>query len=501
MSQPQHSSQSQSQPFADRGWELEAVNYRLGILRSGGSVFQCVINFYGIPGIGKTRLLREIQRRAQEQGVPVALTDLAAWSERDHRAGRVGPEALADQMRQLEEQTRLSDARFEKAYKEFRNHPVPQDPYDEAAWYEFRQKAKAVADAFGLYVYRYARRPGPPVVLLFDNTEAATDGETFDWLEYEVFSPLVQTDRILLIVTGRSPVRWKRFEVRRRVLLHKLNPPQNGDLVRQQVASWQKIAPNILQITFNYPPANRFVAEAMERLELPSTIDEDTFRTHRPALIRQLVANVIERDLLAGVDGDLRRAWRIAAPLRQFDVTTLRQVLPRFDSTFEGRGGNYYLLMLNRMVETALVEWSAVRKAYVLDDTVRHFLTLDLETRDLEQAKAIHEHVAGLYRRWLEDVPESRSTYLVEWLYHQAQLRRLRGLGQPEMTDSLRRVLRPILKQFYQSITAEDDRRLDDARQLIEELKRDPDLPGLLGKSNVQKLVHEIEEAIPALRA
>jgi hypothetical protein len=491
MSQPQRL--TQPQPFADRDWELEAVFYRLGILRSGGSVFQCVVNFYGIPGIGKTMLLEEIQHRAQD--VPAALTNLRTFRD-GHRAG---PEILADQMHQLERQTQLSDAGFQQTLRAFRAHPVPKDPYDEAAWYEFRQGAKRVADAFSSYVYRYAKQPRQPVMLLFDNTEAVI-GETFDWLEYEVFSPLVQTDRILLVVVGRSPVRWKRFEVRRRVLLRKLNPPQDGKLVKEQAASWQKVAPNILQITFNYPPANRFVAEELERMGLPPTMDEDVFRDHRSTLIRRLMTDVVEQNLLAEVDDEIRMAWRIAASLRQFDVTTLRRVLPEFEPEFEGRGGNYYLLMLNRMVDTALVEWSAERKAYVLDDTVRQFLALDLETRDPDLVQRIHERAAELYRHWLEDVPENRSAYLVEWLYHEAQILRLKDKEPPEIAASLRRTLQPVLQQFFRSITAEEDRLLDGARQLLEELKRDPDLPRLLEKGKFSEWVTEIEKAIPALK-
>jgi hypothetical protein len=491
MSRPHYS--TQPQPFADRDWELEAVDYRLRILRSGGSVFQCVVNFYGIPGIGKTRLLKEIQSRAQ--GIPTAMTDLAAFRD-GHRAG---PEVLADQMVQLEQQTRLSDAGFQKALKAFRAHPLPEDPYDEAAWYRFRQKAKEVADAFSVYVYRHVKQPRQPVLLLFDNSEAAT-GETFDWLEYEVFSPLVQTDRIMLVVAGLSPVRWKRFEVRRRVLLRKLNPPQDDKLLEKQAVSWEKIADNIFRITFNYPPANRFVAEELERLGLPLTMDTNTFDDHRPALIQRLMTEVVEQNLLAGVDDDIRLAWRIAAPLRQFDVTILRRVLPEFEPNFEGRGGNYYLLMLNRMVDTALVEWSAERKAYVLDDTLRQFLALALETRDPDLARRIHERATELYRQWLEDVPENRSAYLVEWLYHEAQVLRLKGQELPAIAANLRRALQPVLEQFYQPITVEDDRLVDGARQLVEQLERDPDLPRLLGKEQFLEWVTEVERAIPALK-
>jgi hypothetical protein len=505
MNQPQLQPQVQ---FTNRDWELEAVAYRLEILHTGGGVFQCVANFYGIPGIGKTTLLAEILHRAQtgkwnaRRLAPTlsALTNLAGEQAflNPHQGG---PEVLAHQMHQLEEQTKKQDVEFFKALKAFRALRIP-DPYDEEAWYAFRQKAKRVADTFSLYVYRYAKQQKQPVMLLFDNS-AELPVEAFDWLEYEVFSPLVQTDRILLVMAGRSPVRWKRFEVRRRVLLCKLNPPENSEqLVKQQAPSWSRLAPNIIKLTFGYPWGNQTVVKTLEQLGKPQAIGPADFERYRPDLLQHLVAEVVENRLLTDVAPDLRLAFHVIAPLRQFDVTTLRAVLPEFaPDQFEGRGGNYFLLMLNRLVDTALVEWSAERKAYVLDDTLRRILALDLETRDADLSLHIHQRAAELYRRWLEEVPESRSTYLVEWLYHRAQALRLREKDQPEIASKVLQDLRAVLDHFYRQAAVENDRLLDGASRLVNELERDDELATLVGQRAVSGMVQAVKDAIPALKA
>ena len=504
MKQPQLQPQVQ---FTNREEELKAVAYRLGILHGGGGVFQCVVNFYGIPGIGKTTLLAELFHRAQTgrwngyqlAPTPSALTDLAGDRAflNPHQGG---PEVLAHQMRQLKQQTGQYDAEFFKALKAFRALEVP-DPYDEETWYTFRQKAKRVADAFSLYVYRHAKQQKQPAMLLFDNSEELPV-EAFDWLEYEVFSPLVQTDRIMLAVAGRRPVRWKRFEVRRRVLLRKLHPPEkHEELVKQQAPSWSRLADNIIKLTFGYPWGNQAVVEALEQLGKPQAIEPADFERYRPELLRRLTTEVVEDRLLADVAPDLRRAFHIIAPLRQFDVTTLRAVLPEFaPNQFEGRGGNYFLLMLNRLVDTALVEWSAKRKAYVLDDTLRRILALDLETRDAELSLRIHQRAAELYRRWLEEVPESRSTYLVEWLYHCAQALRLQGKDQPEIAPKVQQALQAVLDRFYRQAAMEDDRLLDSASRLVNELERDAELTTLVGQRAVSRLVQAVKDAVPALK-
>jgi len=501
--------QPQSQPqFTNREWELKAVAYRLEILHTGGGVFQCVVNFYGIPGIGKTTLLTEIIQRAQSgawdsrQLAPTlsALTDLAGKWEGLHPY-QVGPEVLAHQMHQLEEQTKRHDLEFARALKVFSSLPAP-DPDNEEAWYTFRQKAKQVADTFSLYVYRHAKQQKQPVMLLFDNSDGLPV-EAFDWLEFEIFSPLVQTDRILLVVAGRSPVRWKRFEVRRRVLLRKLNPPEDSEkLVIQQAPSWSKLAPNIIKLTFGYPWGNQAVVKALEQIGKPQAIEPTDFEQYRPELLQRLTTEVVEKRLLTDVAPDLRRAFHVIAPLRQFDVTTLRAVLPEFaPDQFKGLGGNYFLLMLNRLVDTALVEWSTEHKAYVLDDTLRRILALNLETHDPDLSLRIHQRAVDLFGRWLEEVPESRSSYLVEWLYHCAQVLRLQGEDRPEIASKVQHNMRIVLERFYRQATVNDDRLLDSASRLVNELALDDEIITLVGQGAVDSMVQAVKDAIPALKA
>jgi len=509
-------SSAQTRTFLDRLGELKAVTDRLYILHGGGSVFQCVLNFYGILGIGKTRLLDEIHQRAwtgkwQDHTLPPtfsALTDLAQGPDLSREKAfmnpyRRGAEILADQMRQLEQQTKEHDKKFFEVLKAFRTLYVPESDDDEQTWHDFAHKANQVASAFSLYVYRQVKqreRQKQPVMLLFDNVDELPS-QVFDWLEYEVFSPLVQTDRILLVCAGRSPVRWKRFEVRRRVLLRKLSPPDDGALLERPQTSWSTVADQIVEITFNYPPANDAIVAELERMENAKAIDLETFNLHRPGFIK-LMVDVIEEKLLTDVDSDLRQAFRIIAPLRQFDVTRLRAVLPEFDpERFGDRGGNYYLLMLNRMVDTALVEWSVLRKAYVLDETLRRILTLDVEAQNIELVEQIHQQAADLHHSWLEENTESRGGYVVEWLYHRAQVLRLQGRNPLEISEAIRNDLQRVLDKLYRVGEPGDGRLLDSARRLVEEIKRDPDLPALLEQEMIPKLVEAVEVAVPGIKS
>ncbi len=429
MSQPQREIANW---FANRADQIEILARRIEILQTGGGVFQSVLNFYGIHGVGKSALLTEFDRRARlgqwpRYGIPPvqsALVDLASVAEQ-HESYQAGPEALAIQMAQLESQTKVVSQDFNRALADFRNQQVTDDQ-DEEAWYRARQAAKRVADSFVLYVSEQGKRK--PSLLLFDNSDRLPP-DAFDWLEFEIFSHLVQRARVLLVLAGCSPVRWKRFEVRRRVYLGKLNPPEERvQLVTQQAPSWSKVADNIIQLTFGLPTANETVVEALDEIAEPQIVDAGTFDQYRPQLMQRLITDLVENRLWRNVDQKLWPVFRLVAPLRQFDVTTLRNVLPKLEpEQFAGLSGNQYLLMLNQLIDTSLVEWSTERKAYILDDTLRHILALDMETRALPQAIEIHRIAAALYDEWLAEAAESRSSYLVEWLYHCAKGYQLRG--------------------------------------------------------------------------
>lgn len=496
MKQPQKAVQSQ---FTNRTVELEIVARRVEILQKGGGVFQCVLNFYGIPGVGKTALLSELDRLAASghwpghrlQPVLSALTDLATVVSPD-QLHRAGPEALASQMKQLDDQTQIASMAFYDALNDFHRQRIT-DLDDEEAWYRARQAAKRVADSFTSFVYDQGKKLNQPVLLMFDNSDRLPP-DAFDWLEFEVFSPLVQSDRVLLVLTGCSPIRWKRFEVRRRVYLGKLHPPEQGaELVRQQAPSWSKVADNIVQLTFGLPTANRTVVEALGEITAP--VDGNNFDQYRPQLLKRLVTDLVEKHLWQNVDHELWPVFHLVAPLRQFDVTTLRNLLPHFDSErFGKQGGNFYLLMLNRLIDTALVEWSSERKAYILDDTLRHILALDLEIRQRQRSIDIHARAAELYQRWLTDVPENRSSYLVEWLYHRVKGDELKGQEQSDIAAHAMKDLRDLLERFYHPKGDGDERLFDSASRLVNELDCDDELAGLIGKQARDEMIRSIKE-------
>jgi hypothetical protein len=490
--------------FSNRSGEIAIVADRVQALQGRRPVFQCVLNFYGIPGVGKSTLISEICRLALSGDWPAhklkpmiaASIDLQA-SALVEASYLAGPTALASLAKQIEKQTGVISQAFHKDFANFRQL-VPFDPQDEEAWYRARQAAKRMADSFTQYVYDRVKEPGLAAILLFDNSETL-EPETFDWLEFEILSPLVQTDRVLLILAGSSPVRWKRFEVRRRVYLGKLRPPADRvEIVQHQAPSWSRVAPNIVQLTFGLPTANETVVEALDKIPEPQKIDAVTFDTYRPQLMERLITDLVEKRLWRNVDEELWPVFRLVAPLRQFDVTTLRNVLPKLEpEQFAGLGGNQYLLMLNQLIDTRLVEWSTERKAYILDDTLRHILALDMETRALPQAVEVHHIAAEIYEGWLAEANESRSSYLVEWLYHCAKGYQLRGQDQLVTGSKISDKLRQLLVRYYRPDGELDERTLDSASRLINELGRDDELVTLIGKQARDDMIRAVRDIVP----
>jgi hypothetical protein len=443
MNKPRHVLQP-APPFVGRREEIHIIEEILSTIKGGGQAFQCIVNFHGVIGIGKTTLLGHVcQTIAPKQGAPAAMIDFA--NPAFQRPPEGGVALLQALVQQLSEESGIAPAGFYQAvgsFQEFLGSAPP--PGEPDTWWE--RPAKDVADAFVVYATQLLQRG--PLALLFDTTEMA-DAVVLEWLETEVFNPLIRPGKVLIVVAGRSVVRWKRFEVRRRVRLHRLQP-FDEESTREQLPQYTKLAGNIVRLTFGHPLGNVTVSRELALLADRAPLDARTFESHRERLMAELMEELIEKQIMAGVAPDLRRAFRVIAVLRQFDVNTLRYLLGSFlKEDYADRSGVYYLNMVGRMVETSLVEWDKNRKGYALDYTVRRMLALNLQLTNPSEYVSINEAAVTLYEGWIEQIPDNRSGFIVEELYHRANVLAVQGQDPAEISSALRARLWEYLKTYY----------------------------------------------------
>lgn len=458
--------------FVNREEEINLIEDRIGTIRYGGSVFKVVINFYGVVGIGKTYLLKKLRELILDKELPCAYVDLA---ERDYSA--------QDRLLLLEDLAdRLPNSADGAPLTASVNNP--------------EGDLQTTLEAFLNYIDHLTRQCSEPVVFLFDTLEKG-DQELLDWLEDAVISPLIQTDRVLVVVASRAAYRWKRFEVRRRSESHQLGPFSEKTTERQLPSEYNALAPKFVQLTHGHPFGNSRVLESVRQIEqeVGRPLHPDDFENYQKRLIQELVDKLIVPHVMEGVSSEIRRACRVMALARQFDVNMLRRLLTQFvEDPFAGKSAAYFLRVVGEMVKTTLVEWSSDRKGYKLDDTIRWMLALNMRLLARERYEEINRKLIELYTEWINEVPENRSGFIIERLYHEACLQSVQGVEASVIADQLCELLKDYLEKYYpieegklphQGLTA-----------LMEDLAEDTELLGFLSADRRHCLVETIENVV-----
>ena len=470
--------------FVGREEEVGLVEERIGIIQYGGSVFQAVINFYGVVGIGKTVLLRELEKRIRDKGLPCAFVDFA---EEEYDCSPQSQVALLEDI-----VDRLSDsagsAALAEAVLDFRQRRQTGEPVED--------QVQAVVQASLDYINDLARDRNAPAVLLFDTLERA-DAALFDWLEEEVIGPLIRTDRVLVIVASRAPHRWKQFAVRRRAYRWRLDPFDEKTTREQLPQEYETLAPKVMHLTRGHPFGNVQILQSVRRIEqeVGRSFRRTDFDEYQRRLVQELVDQLIEPLVMRDVPAEIKRAYRVVALARQFDVNVLRRLLTRFvEEPFAGKSAAYFLGVVGAMVKTTLVEWSSARRGYVLDSTIRWMLALNMRLSARERYEEVNRELASLYDEWIERVPENRSGFIIERLYHEACLQSAQGASAEAIAGRLCGLLEGYLEKYYPVI--EEGEMPHGLTALKEELSKDEEWKEFLSDGQDDQLIDVIKETV-----
>lgn len=330
-------------------------------------------------------------------------------------------------------------------------------------------------------------------VLIFDTTEQADD-RLLEWLEERIISPLARTDRVLLMFTGRRRLRWKKFAVRQRVEpLHIGAFDLTGTAEQLRKLGAENIAHAVHQYSSGHPQTNSAILDALE--ELREATDrpqiDDTLIKENEKEIWDIVDNlIIEHRFLGPLlqqEGgvDLVLLVRLVSVLRKFNANPLRIFALKFaGETFEARPGVFYLDAIRQMVDTTLVEWSSARGGYVLDPVIRRIMSEALRVSEKEEFVRRHREAKALYDEWQERYPDSSGSFLLERVFHFANI--LKGQGrEPEIAEQ-------VISFFEKALKQEMPLDIDIAEAVRNQLKEDSELRELVSEeaySTMEQLV------------
>lgn len=266
-----------------------------------------------------------------------------------------------------------------------------------------------------------------PVLLLDEVDRLAAE----DWslVERQLIEPLAVSGRVVIVVAGRrANLRWQRFEARRRVANHSLQP-FDLRLARQLVAqadpsySPRPIVETFFAYTAGIPAVIRMMADAAalwdhHAIEPPQRFGVSVLENGRHEALLQLVAKA-EDVILADVPAHLRDLLHHVIPLRFYRLGSLRTMVEECSETLSPAPDNYYLQILRELEQTGVIWWERTLRAYVTSLPLRRLLTCRQWLTDQgKTAYSLNHSAIDMYWRWAKDNPQSCENAICEIWYH-----------------------------------------------------------------------------------
>ena len=404
-------------PFVNRKVEIDRISTKLKTGIAGEPMPLVVTCFWGAYGMGKSWLLLHLEdlykgRALEDPGpcpVIVARLDLdqersaSLWHENELQRGKLIQELWMQLALQMGEGVPDLGGRASDEH-----------------W----------AEAFVQQVTEWAASAVTPLIML-DTLDALVrrNDTSFYWLEEHLVERLAITDRVLFVFAGRGELRrWERFQVRRRVDLHRLSSFREQEIGEELGASrpWSRV---LYQHAFGHPLAAELLGTQLEKQGIDLGAEDASVDKVEPGLAGEVLAHVVE-EALEGLEESLHHLARPASLLRWLNVESLRALVEDLGLGEANRGDAYYMRIIEALQAQHLLYWHTNKKVYEPDPVLRALLSAYLERAHLDRFLAVHRAALSFHDRRLEKQPSYLSTFLPEIMYHYVQLSRREPAGQ-----------------------------------------------------------------------
>jgi hypothetical protein len=463
--------------FAARSEEIELVSQKVSTRRIEGDhrITRPLVEFYSVLGQGKSWLLAHLRDKFRHDpqvgssltstppprpsfSVLVDLREFQHW-----RRASALLQTLIDQLREQPGEATAGEL------------PIPSSD----------EQVEATAEALGKYLRDLGRSWVP--VLLFDTADRA-DEEFLDWIEDHLIYHAIRDDTVVFAFAGRTRLRWKKFEVRRRVEPRELPPfdqPQTGEQIERLRGEElpDELTAALWGYSFGHPLTTRVIYDTLCRLNPEAPLDAIGTRETG---IAQAVHNLIENHFLSVVARpELRELIWDTCALRKFNVAHLREFAG--DET-AAHSEAFYLNLIRDLVASTLVRWSSMAGGYVLDHVVRQIMARNLQMQEPERYREQHKKAVAMYEEWAQEHPRNAGDFLIEWIYHQAEVWQMQKMPDDEIASQLAQKFQGQLDQLRKEPQIQWDLP-DVARTLDERLLKREDVDLRIALSGLRKAI------------
>ena len=422
--------------FVNRESEIELIDKAFGQLLDKEHLLRTpIIDFYGVEGIGKSSILKQVRQKCEERKVRYIDVNMSQG--------------------------------FTEFWQKFSNnaHKDGQPPLQ----YESELVAQSTEMAKALLAQA-------PLVMLLDAVDATNESQV-EHLETFLAELLLLYNNLFVILTSRRSVSFERKKSVKRQLTAFLVRPLDRDNSRTYLKNLghpllDETQDLILEWTRGYPLAMNVMVEAIAKQGMDPISEQG-----KKQLITLIIERVIDQGILISVAKD-EHPWyhtvlRLLAVPRRFNLLMMQQLIERFEPQLKLSSNLAYMPLYRKITrDTGILSWDMTKAGLALDDSVRNILLLDLRITYPERYADINRFLAAAsWQKTTSD--EIRGTdrihYYREYLYHSAI---------NKSDEHLSAFLQTTIEQMIQDIKKDSDQLM----QFREEFLQDHELQDVLGK-------------------
>lgn len=442
------------------------------------------IEFYGIEGIGKTRILNAIKEICKDKNLPfIAIESSFKWKEIKDQAG-----LISEFLRSICEQigARTESANFAaSASAILENMQKLQDVNSAECRFQLTEFIGVLAELYS--------RVHSPFILLLDKTEYCPQ-ELFDWIGTDFASLFVKvkaTPGMALFFAGKGArikeSGWLRFfkGASDHYELNPFSPAFTEDHISALPdGAFYKPAKNfIYDLSNGHPYSTEMIVYELNRLG----VDADMVEDHRMELAVLLYKQAIRQRILEDAPEWIIKFVEIASVPRWFKPDLLKRLFSEIhDLPDEFPANADAVWFAYKTAELGNSPWNltlVTKEAYAIEPSLRKLIQKALSIINPQEIIRLNQKIKKLYI----ELDNLDFTVTLEILFHTAVVAILKNRDALAETKSE-------LECQLQRFDLGRDLELQNVVQLKLALPKDTEILDLLGKNAVNQLVHCIEE-------
>ena len=296
-------------------------------------------------------------------------------------------------------------------------------------------------------------------LLLFDETENLSNAFWRAW-EVNILGPLLQTNRILVVISSRRRATYRRrVEIRRRANSEAVEPFSIQALQDQFDALGPPLSEQSVEQLYNLSCGNPQLAYNLWLAQVEPE-KEQMVESALPIL------RAYEEMALKEIAHELRGYIYLLAPPRFYRMEALLVMLEKLRPSQGEPTGVALFGELRRLSDTEVVWWAEEKNAYITAPILRQVINHRQLLSESNKFRRQHRFALNMYQEWAKTYPESKPAYLPEILYHQRMLD-LTGESESESLTDLDRFVELISK-----MEPEDRKALEERLEPDREFRR-----------------------------